>query len=266
MSSNLDKYKSDLEELVELGEAMNLDLRYRHLKEVGSLDKKHESTAKKIEGAFESHYQQWYTETCAVIRQLIPDRLLEFEHLYKGDGKRKDINSVTFNIQDWLNGIRAGINQYTGEELYDDFAIVSMRFQTQLGILRSVEARFQSTLFDILQLVQADLFDSELDKATELCNRGFFRGAGAIAGVVLEKHLGHVCDAHGLRLRKKRPTIGDFNQLLKDNNVIDTANWRFNQHLGDLRNLCDHNKENEPTKENVNDLIQGVAKVIKTVF
>ncbi len=266
MTSNLDKYKSDLEELVELGKGMNTDLGCRRLKEIGALDQKHESTAKEIEGAFESHYQSWYTESCAVIRQLIPDRLSEFEHLYKGDVKRKEINSDTFNIQDWLNGIRTVINPLTSGKYYDDFAIVSMRFRTQLDILRSVETRFESTLFDIRLLVQADLFDSELDKATELCKRGFLRGAGAIAGVVLEKHLRHVSETHGLKLRKKHPTIGDFNQLLKDNNVIDTANWRFNQHLGDLRNLCDHSKEREPTKGNVTDLIRGVTKVIKTVF
>jgi hypothetical protein len=91
------------------------------------------------------------------------------------------------------------------------------------------EGRFESSLFDIRQLVQADVFDSEL--------------AGAIAGVVLEKHLAQVCRNHNVTVSKKHPTINDFNGLLKDNNVIETPQWRLIQHLADLRNLCDHNKD-----------------------
>ena len=44
-------------------------------------------------------------------------------------------------------------------------------------------------MFDIRQLVQADLFDSELDAADELGKKKFTRAAGALAGVVLERHL-----------------------------------------------------------------------------
>jgi len=71
---------------------------------------------------------------------------------------------------------------------------------------------------------------------------------------------------HHLKTRKKHPTISDFYQMLKENEIIDTAKWRFIQHLGDLRNLCDHNKDKEPTKDDVLELVDGVEKVIKTVF
>jgi hypothetical protein len=65
---------------------------------------------------------------------------------------------------------------------------------------------------------------------------------------------------------KKNPTIGDFNDLLKNADVIDTPRWRANQHLADIRNLCDHNKVKEPTEEQLHDLIDGVAKVLKSTF
>jgi uncharacterized protein (UPF0332 family) len=83
--------------------------------------------------------------------------------------------------------------------------------------------------------------------------------------VVLEKHLSHACDGHSLKSSKKHPSIGDLNQLLKDSGVIDTAKWRFIQHLADLRNLCDHKKDREPTKEDIAELVEGVGSVIKTV-
>lgn len=114
--------------------------------------------------------------------------------------------------------------------------------------------------------MQADIYDSELSAARDLAKKGFTRGGGAISGVVLERHLGHVCALHNLKSRKKHPSISDYYQLLKDNDIIDTPKWRFIQHLGDLRNLCDHNKDREPTKDDVLELVEGVEKIIKTVY
>lgn len=263
--SNFHKYKVDLDKLVILGEKMELDLTLRYLGEQGGLSNTQKEAAKKIKGSFESDYQRWFTEASMVIKQLVPGRFAEFEQLYKGEGKRKDINSSTYSIQDWLNGIRSGTNSY-GKRIFDDFASATMRYKTQLAILKSVESRFESTLFDIRQLVQADLFDSELDAASELLKHGFLRGAGAIGGVILERHLSQVAANHNIAVRKKNPSISDFNDLLKTEGVLDTPPWRQIQRLGDIRNLCDHNKEREPTEDEVKELIAGVEKFTKTLF
>jgi hypothetical protein len=141
------------------------------------------------------------------------------------------------------------------------------RVQQQVAIVGSAKARFESSLFDIRQLVQADLFDSEIDAANHLLKNKFARAAGALGGVVLEKHLGEVCSNHKVPLQKKKePTISDLNDALKKADVIDTAQWRFVQHLGDIRNLCDHNKKVDPADEQVQDLLLGVAKVTKTIL
>jgi hypothetical protein len=266
MSTNLTRYKTDLEKLIKLAESMSLDLSLQYCETKRDLDKETEATAKAIKGTFEREYQKWYTESHAIIRQLIPDRLAEFEHLYKGEGKRREVNVSNYHIQDWLTGIRAAISPHTREKYYDDFAAVCMRFATQVAILKAVESRFESSLFDIQQLVQADLFDSELEAARELAKHGFLRAAGAVAGVVLEKHLGQVAANHNITTKKKHPTISDFNQLLKDGGVLDIPTWRGIQRLGDIRNLCDHNKQREPTPEDVAELIDGVSKISKTLF
>jgi len=138
--------------------------------------------------------------------------------------------------------------------------------EQQLNILRSAQQRFKSSLFDIRQLVSADLYDSEIEAARPLVKSKFLRAAGAMAGVVLEKHLTQVCENHAIKVMKKNPTIGDLNDLLKSADVIDTPRWRANQHLADIRNLCDHSKAKEPTEEQVHDLLDGVAKVLKTLF
>ena len=120
-------------------------------------------------------------------------------------------------------------------------------------------------MFDIKTLVQADLLDSEIAAADELSKKGFGRAAGVLAGVVLEGHLAAVATQRSLP-PGKNPTISDLNEALKKADVIDIPTWRFIQHLGDLRNLCGHKKETEPTKEQVMELLAGVRKAIKTVF
>jgi hypothetical protein len=265
MPTNLERYKKDLESLVALGEKMQLDLSGRHLIETGKVKPERKKLLEEIKETFEREYQGWYTQAAALIRQLIPDRLVEFQELYKGDGKRKGTTVQTYHIQDWLNGVRSGTS-YTGEKYYDDFAIITMRFGTQLAILQAVRTRFESSLHDICQLVQADLFDSEIGASRELLKSGFLRAAGAVAGVVLEKHLGQVAANHAVATRKQHPTISDFNDLLKSSGVLDVPAWRNVQRLGDLRNLCDHNKHRDPTKEEIEELIDGVEKLTKTLF
>ena len=255
--NNIQKYKADLEALVTQGEKMKEDLERRN--------EKNEYVTTKETVCLEDYYQRWYTESFVVIKQLLPDRLTEFERLYMEDRRRKKIDNTTFTIQDWLKGFRAG-SYSSGKKTFDDLGAMSMRFFNQLEILKSVEARFDSTLFDIKKFVQADLFDSELETARELANHGFLRAAGSIAGVVLEKHLGQVVDNHNIKTRKKDPTLSDFNDLLKNGGILDVPPWRQIQRLGDIRNLCSHNKKREPTREEVEELIRGVEKYMKTLF
>ena len=214
----------------------------------------------------ERDYQRWYTEACLVMKQLLPDRLEEFEQFYKGDGRRKEIDISTYNIKDWLQGLQPSTNRATGVPLFNSLTIVCLRLNNQIRILASVAVKFESKLTDIQQLVRADLFDSELDTAKELLKHCFLRPAGVVAGVVLEKHLAQVADSNNCKMRKKKPAINDFNQLLKKNDVLDVPKWRQIQRFADIRNLCGHGTEREPTQEEVEELISGVDKITKTLF
>lgn len=265
--TNLDRYRKDLTNLIQLGQDMYLDLTFRALEKQGKkLDRDQQEVKKKVSGLFERKYQKWFTEAFAIIRQLLPDRLGEFDAFYKADPKRKSVDATTYKIQDWLMGLRVTANKYSGEMPFDDFAAVTMRFAVQLEILKSVESRFESSLFDIRQLVQADLFDSELDAARELFKNGFLRAAGVVSGVVLEFHLSQVCTNHGLIPKKKDPSIADFNDLLKNSGAIDVPQWRFIQRLADLRILCGHKKHREPTSDEIAELIDGSEKITKTLY
>jgi len=259
MESNIMKYQKDLESLLDHGQLLLYGL-YNELSKTLEID---DELKNKIKGlSFKKEYNSWYNEALAVIRQLLPDRLNDFIAYYKLD-KRKEITHETYTISDYLIGI---IEVKKGYQIVVDTKAVVFKFQQQKSIVDSLKDRFNSSLFDIKQLVQADMFDSEIDAAKELNKKGFQRAAGAICGVVIEKHLHGVCETRGIAITKKNPAINDYNELLKNNDVIDTPTWRLIQRLADLRNLCDHNKTEEPTKENINDLIDGTDKIIKTIF
>lgn len=280
MPSNLDRYKKDLDALVVRGgnliEYMQLEcfpeqyksLLTENLLSKGTPKKDLANEVKKILTAVPSlrvAYQPWYSEAKAVVKQLLPDRLSDFVRLYEKGKPRKAITFENYTIEDYLQGLTVTQGGWEKTKVVGPDAAIP-RLQQQVAILESVKARFESSLFDIRQLVQADLFDSELDIAEELARNKFTRAAGAVAGVVLERHLSQVCDNHTIKVGKKAPGLSDLNNVLKLENVVDVPEWRFIQHLADIRNLCDHNKAAEPTVEQVNDLIAGVRKLTKTLF
>lgn len=262
MINNVDKYKKDIQELSSRGNKMMLGLYYELRDEMKESYSRLSSEQKKAfsSESFSNKYHEWYNESLSVIRVLLPDRLNDFVSYYKYPN-RKDVSSENYSISDYLIGLQA-TNKY-GK--VTKIAAIS-KFQQQLDIVKSLQSRFDSSLYDICQLLQADLFDGEIDTARELCSKGFYRAAGAICGVVLEKQFAEVCKNHSVSLKKKVPHLSDYNEAMKDNKIIDLITWRQIQRLADIRNLCDHNKEREPNKEEIEELINASDKYIKTLF
>ena len=251
MTSNIEKYKNDILQLIKTGEAI-----FKKMKDNKNL------------AQLRRAYEMWYSESYAIIKIILPDRILDFSKMYYEDKKKEGLKTY---FQYTPSTIIKG-NNYDFLDIEDSevppkmIEIAKAVFDSQIGILKSCEKRFESSLFDIKQLLQADIFESELEASRELNKKGFTRGAGAVVGVVLEGHLRQVCNNHKITVIKNDPTINDLNQLLKDNGIIETPTWRSIQHLGDLRNLCDHKKQKEPTKEEIEELIQGVEKTNKTLY
>jgi hypothetical protein len=251
MLSNLERYKKDLDALIDKGNQLHNAIQYEYFTEEFTqqakekLGKKSKDFLKNIP-SFKDEYQPWYSEAKMLIKQLLPDRLSDFVRYYDKPRPRKDITYENYRMEDYLQSLTI-TRGYIKEKVVGPEAAIP-QFRQQLAILNSVKARFESSLFDIRQLVQADLFDSELDASKELNKHKFTRAAGALAGVVLERHLGQVCDNHGIKVIKKNPGIADLNNALKESDVIDIVQWRFIQHLGDIRNLCDHEKKLDPQR------------------
>ena len=205
---------------------------------------------------FFKNYESWYTKAHSAVKQILPDRIDDFSILYRNN-RRSTLTAETYTSSDALL------------LLGDSFSFAPnnavSHLGRQVGMLIACLERFDSKIYDLHTLIEADVFDSEIESAKHLHKLGYLRAAGAICGVIIEKHFKGVADAHNIAIKKKNPTIADYNDKFKDV-VYDTIEWRRIQRLGDLRNLCDHNKDRDPTADEVTELISGTERTIKTIF
>ncbi len=213
---------------------------------------------------FASQYEAWYTRALPAVRFLIPDRQADFRRLYERDVRQKTFHAGTYTLSEYVQGLGPAPDHW-GKTSFDVHEAAFAKFNNQLSIIKSAKSRLSDILANIRGVLQADLFDSELDAARHLLKNGHVRAAGAVAGVVLEGHLAQVCDNHGVNVPKKDPHISNFNDALKKADIFDLVQWRGIQTFADIRNLCDHKKARDPSPDEVLELIDGVDTAIKTL-
>jgi hypothetical protein len=228
-------------------------------------ENKTQSILKEVqENDFGPSYQHWYSEALSVVEQLLPDRYEEFRELFRLDKDPKELTVTTYTIKNYVHGTRV-TRMYGEEDVFNATSVAMTKFKDQIDILASAESRLGSVLADIEGTLEATLLDDELETASALLKAKHLRSAGIVAGVVLERHLKTVLGNHQVTLRKKAQ-IGNLNDALKEAKVLDVPRWREIQRLGDIRNLCGHDGEREPTTEEVRELIAGTEKVVATTF
>ena len=254
--SSLGKFEQDLDSLITDGENL---------------------TQKNFED-FKNEYEIWYSEAENTVKVLLPSRYNDFVFYYNNDTGK---NCIKHEISKLIPNCGFGISHTSSSEKRSEAETTQTVndltngarersinwFKRQLAILKSVKKKFESSLFSIEQTLHADLFGSELEQAKHLNNLGFFRAAGAIASVVLEGHLKQICKNHNITIPKNKATINPItNELLKD---ILTLSQRKNiDYLATIRNKCDHKdaEKGDPTKKEIEELIDEVNKVIHTIF
>lgn len=211
-------------------------------------------------------YNAWYSEALPLVRFVLPERIDEFVSYFQPSKTRKHIIYETFRIADYITKVEENVSDFDiSMSTFDTKESFSNLFKMQIGIVKSCRNRLESKLNDVKALLQAELFDHELESAKHLHKNNFYRAGGMLAGVVLESHLKSVCVTHKLVIPSKS-TISNYNELLKNNSVIDTPTWRHLTLLGDLRNKCSHAKGEDPSADDVEMLIDGVEKIIKKVY
>lgn len=272
MSERTKKFSDALKGLIAEGDMLHMAIQYDcypkafedQVNEIFDNDEEKVQEYLKKLPSFKAQYQKWYSEAQAVIKQVLPDRLSDFISYYEYQRVRKDITFQNYMVKDYLQGLR--VTRGGGYEVVVDGYAAIPEFEQQLNLVKAAKDTLESTLLDLTAVLQADLFDTEIATAGALAKAGYLRASGAICGVVVEKHLDYVRETHNLKIAKKHPGISDLAQLLRSSNVITLAQERFIQSLADTRNVCSHSKGREPTKDEITELVDGTAKILRTIF
>lgn len=107
-------------------------------------------------------------------------------------------------------------------------------------------------------LIQAEVFDSELEQASSLHKAGYKSPAAVVAGVVLETSLRELCDLVGLPHVK----LDKMNSDLAKSGKYNKLQQKRITALADIRNSAAHGKPQEFTDQDVEDMIRDVGRFI----
>lgn len=111
-------------------------------------------------------------------------------------------------------------------------------------------------------LIQAEVFGSELEQAEELFGRGYETAAAVIAGVVLETALRDLCSISGI----EHGSINKMNDDLAKAGTYNANQKKQITSLSAIRNSAAHGKPEEFTKDQVRGMIDDVQRFLVAHF
>src|SRR3989338_4978435 len=111
MTSNIDKYKKDLDQLILNGNNLLHAIQFEcHPDEFEAQVKKHLKEKYnlfiKTLPSFKDKYQIWYSESLAIVKLLLPDRIGDLVKLYEKPKIRKKVEYGNYVIEDYLQGLK----------------------------------------------------------------------------------------------------------------------------------------------------------------
>lgn len=115
-------------------------------------------------------------------------------------------------------------------------------------------------LTSVKNLVQAELFDSELDQARELLSSGYKGPAAVVAGVVIETALRDLCDQNGIAHGK----LDKMNADLAKAGIYNKLQQKRITALADIRNSAAHGDWTSFTDQDVTEMIRDVESFLAT--
>lgn len=139
-------------------------------------------------------------------------------------------------------------------------------YRTNYEMLKQLKAIFLAAKEDfqggymtsVRQLVQAELYDSELDQARGLLKGGYVSAAAVIAGVVLETAMRNMCDNAGI-------TPGNLNKMNADlakANIYNLLVQKRVTALADIRNNAAHGHSDQFQPTDVADMVSYIENFI----
>lgn len=135
-----------------------------------------------------------------------------------------------------------------------------------LGVFKAAKDDYENGyLFDVRQLIEAEVFDDFLEQAVHLFSAGYHQPAAVIAGSVLEDGLRKLCQKNGITL-PDRPKLDQMNADLAKAGVYNKLVQKRITTFADLRNKAAHGQWDQFTKEDVREMIDGVRRFMEGHF
>ena len=134
------------------------------------------------------------------------------------------------------------------------------------GIVKSAKDDYETeTLFDLKELITADLFDDFLEQAEILLTAKYHQPAAVIIGAVLEDGLRKLCENNNITLLAK-PKIDSMNVDLAKENVYTKLTQKNITAHADLRNNAAHGRWDEFTEDDVKEFLQWTRRFMSQHF
>ena len=187
-------------------------------------------------------YETWFTVSKLIIRRY-SDRYEIFENNYS-------------NVK---NHILLEVDSKSEDKFLNDFLGY---FDEQVNILHSIIPIISLTENNFKKMITADILGSELEQADKLYEYDYYRPAGVIAGIALERWLKTLCEINLINIGEN-DTIEPLSIKLyksKQAQDFDKTLMKSIQHLASIRNKCAHPKE-EIKPHEVRELIDKVKKI-----
>jgi len=139
-------------------------------------------------------------------------------------------------------------------------------FESNYDVFKRMRSVFSAAMEDykggfltsLKNLIQADVFDSELEQATELLANSYKVAAAVIAGVVLETALRDLCTREGLPHSK----LDKMNADLAKAGIYNKLQQKRITALADIRNSAAHGKPGEFSDEDAANMIRDVEQFL----
>ncbi|MBE9156663.1 DUF4145 domain-containing protein [Nodosilinea sp. LEGE 06152] len=189
-------------------------------------------------------------------------------HHNEGFGSREYVDDDFFS--NWKVKVKDLLSKVCGEEsqYFQQFETkeTGILYETNYDIFKSLKAIFLAAkedfeggyLSSMRALVQAEVFDSELEQANELLNSGYSTAAAVVAGVVLETALRELCEKEGISVAR----LDKMNADLAKAGVYNKFIQKRITALADIRNSAAHGKPNEFAEDDVIDMIKYVNQFL----
>jgi len=135
------------------------------------------------------------------------------------------------------------------------------RFKSQVSVFDAAREDFEGGyLVSIHDLVQAEVFDSELEQASELLKSGYSVAAAVVAGTVLETAIRSLCSKNNIQHSK----LDKMNADLAKAGAYSGLMQKRITHLAGVRNAAAHGNKEEFKAYDVGAMISEVEQFLAT--